>query len=43
MRVNDYERGISQGIDSMRHGHLDNYWYTVVPAILDALKRAGRP
>jgi hypothetical protein len=25
----------------MRHGHLDNYWYTVVPKILDELRRAG--
>lgn len=39
--LNDYERGIAQGIDHMRHGHLDNYWYTVVPKILDELRRAG--
>ena len=30
-----------QNIDDMRYLHLDNYWYTVTPKILDALKRAG--
>ena len=39
--LGDYERGISQGIDQMRHLHLDNYWYTLVPKILDELRRAG--
>lgn len=39
--ASDYERGISQGIDNMRHLHLDNYWYTLVPEILGALRRAG--
>lgn len=39
--LGDYERGIGQGIDQMRHLHLDNYWYTVVPKILDELRRAG--
>ena len=36
-----YERGIAQGIDQMRYLHLDNYWYTVVPEILDELRRTG--
>lgn len=39
--VNDYERGIAQGIVNMRYGHLDNYWYTVVPKILDELRRTA--
>ena len=39
--LGDYERGIDQGIDRMRHLHLDNYWYTLVPKITDELKRAG--
>lgn len=39
--LNDYERGVRQGVENLRYGHLDNYWYTVVPAIVDALKRAG--
>ena len=39
--LNDYERGIKQGIDCMRHGHLDNYWYALVPKIIDQLHRAG--
>lgn len=39
--LGDYERGVSQGIDHMRHGHLDSYWYTLVPEILGALRRAG--
>jgi len=39
--LGDYERGIGQGIDRMRHLCLDNYWYTVVPEILGALRRAG--
>ncbi len=39
--INDYERGISQGIEQMRYLHLDNYWYTLVPEILGALRRAG--
>ena len=39
--LGDYERGIDQGIDRMRHLYLDSYWYTVVPEVLDALRRAG--
>lgn len=39
--INDYERGVRQGIDRMRHLHLDNYWYTLVPRLMDELKRAG--
>ena len=39
--VNDYERGFKQGVEQMRHLHLDNYWYTVVPKIIDQMRRAG--
>jgi hypothetical protein len=39
--LNDYERGVRQGIENLRYGHLDNYSYTVVLAIVDSLKRAG--
>jgi hypothetical protein len=39
--INDYERGFQQGVEQMRYLHLDNYWYTLVPQILDQLKRSG--
>ena len=32
-----------QGIEQMRYLHLDDYSYTLVPRILDELKRAGFP
>jgi hypothetical protein len=39
--VSEYERGVSQGIEHMAYSHLANYPYTVVPQILDELRRAG--
>jgi hypothetical protein len=39
--LNDYERGFQQGVEQMRHLHLDNYWYTLAPGIVKALRRAG--
>jgi hypothetical protein len=39
--INDYERGVAQGVEQMRHLHLDNYWYALVPKITDQLRRAG--
>ena len=39
--INDYERGFVQGVEQMRHLHLDNYWYALVPAITDQMRRAG--
>jgi hypothetical protein len=39
--VSEYERGVRQGIEHMRYLHLDNYWYTVVPQVLDEFRRAG--
>jgi hypothetical protein len=39
--LGDYERGFGAGIEQMRYLHLDNYWYTVVPTIIDELRRAG--
>lgn len=39
--LDDYERGVKQGIDNMAHSHLANYSYTVVPQIIDELRRAG--
>lgn len=38
--VSDYERGKHAGIDDLSV-RLDDYWYTVGPAIIDALRRAG--
>jgi hypothetical protein len=28
-------------LEQIRYLHLDNYWYTLVPKILDELRRAG--
>lgn len=39
--ANDYERGMRQGIEQMRHLYLSGFEYTLVPALLDALRRAG--
>jgi len=39
--LNDYERGARQGIDQMRHLHLAGWDYSVVPQILEELRRAG--
>lgn len=39
--INDYERGFKQGVEQMRHLHLDGYWYTVVPKVIDQMRRAG--
>jgi hypothetical protein len=39
--IDDYERGVKQGIEHMRHGHLDNYWYALVPKVIDQMRRAG--
>jgi len=39
--VDDYERGIKQGIEHMAYSHLASYPYTVVPKITDQMRRAG--
>lgn len=39
--TSEYERGRHAGIDSMRHLHLDNWWYTVAPKLITELRRAG--
>jgi hypothetical protein len=39
--LNDYERGFKQGVEQMRHLHLANYWYALVPKIVDQMRRAG--
>lgn len=39
--LNDAERGARQGIEQMRHLHLDDYWYTLVPSLLADLRKAG--
>ena len=39
--INDYERGFKQGVEQMRHLHLDNYWYALVPKVTDQMRRAG--
>lgn len=36
-----YEEGVRHGIEQMRNGRLDDYWYTLVPHILGQLRRAG--
>jgi hypothetical protein len=38
--INEYERGISHGIDHL-DSYLTGYPYTVVPQIIDELRRAG--
>lgn len=40
--LDDYERGVRQGIEQMRHLHLDDYWYALTPKITEELERAGR-
>lgn len=39
--LDDYERGVKQGIEHMTYSHLANYSYVVVPKIIDELRRAG--
>lgn len=39
--LTEYDRGARAAIEQMRYLHLDAYWYTVTPKILDELKRAG--
>ena len=39
--LGDFERGVVQGIENLRHGHLDNYWYALVPEITGQMRRAG--
>lgn len=40
--LNDFERGMREGINQMRHLHLSGWEYSVVPHILDELRRAGQ-
>ena len=39
--INDYERGVKQGIENMRYLHLAGYWYALVPEIIGQMRRAG--
>ena len=39
--LNDYERGVRDGIDRLRHLYLDGYWYALVPPLIGELQRAG--
>lgn len=39
--VDPAELAARAAIEILRHLHLDNYHYTVVPMILDELRRAG--
>jgi len=39
--LNDYERGMREGVEQMRYLHLANSSYTVTLVIADQLHRAG--